>query len=105
MGWETRERGGRYYTRSCRIAGSVTREYVGAGEAGKLAEELDAVERQERAQAARERAEIERQQLEVETESDNRFRALARITDLLYRCNLILAGYHQHNRGEWRKRK
>jgi|GEM_PF-4379648 len=44
MGWD---KGGRYYTRSKRINGKVVREHIG-GEAGRLAAQQDALEREKR---------------------------------------------------------
>ncbi len=41
----------------------------------------------------------------INSRGDNQFKALERITDVLCRCTLVLAGYRLHNRGEWRKRK
>lgn len=49
MGWETRKRGGRYYTRSRKVGGRVVREYIGTGPIAELIDEQDAAERTERA--------------------------------------------------------
>ncbi len=61
MGWESRARGGRYYTRSRKVAGRVAREYVGTGPIAELMAEMDAVERSRR-MAEREALRAEREQ-------------------------------------------
>ena len=101
MGWETRRRGGRYYTRSRKVNGRVVREYVGTGLAAELAAEQDAAERRERA-AARERAR------QIESRDAPAVAALAelgRVLDGLAAAVLIGAGYRRHHRGEWRRRR
>ncbi|MGZ6321724.1 MAG: hypothetical protein ACXWQR_20780 [Ktedonobacterales bacterium] len=99
MAWETRKRGGLYYTRSRRINGRVVREYIGGGIDGALIAKLDAMERDKRVNDAhlwrRERTRLEATD-----------KALA---DYCQQVNaevcqaLIAAGYHQHKRGEWRR--
>ncbi len=101
MGWETRQRGTRYYTRSRRVGGRVVREYVGTGLLGRLAADLDA---EERADQAQRRAAVQRERerlapLEAQTE------ALCAAADELTGAALLLAGYHQHHRSEWRRRR
>jgi len=92
---------GRYYTRSRKVGGRVVREYVGAGRVGELAAQLDALERErretERAVRRAERAELEALDVPLNELND--------LADLLVRAALVAAGFHQHNRGEWRKRR
>ncbi len=42
MAWESRQRGGRYYTRSRRVNGKVVREYLGCGKLAEIMAEFDA---------------------------------------------------------------
>jgi hypothetical protein len=97
MGWDK----GRYYTRSRKVNGRVVREYVGSGPVAALAAQMDALERERKeAEAAAWRAEKAR--LDA---LDADVAALIDLTDLLARAALRAAGFHQHKRGEWRKRR
>ena len=101
MAWETRARGTRYYTRSRRVNGRVVREYIGIGLAAEIAARTDERERayrQARAQAERE----ERERLDA---LDGQVDELCGTADVLARAALVLAGFHQHHRGEWRRRR
>ena len=101
MAWEKRERGGRYYYRTRRVGGRVVKEYVGAGALAETAAERDRLERERRADdARRERAERERLAREEAPVA-----ALDAAVTALTRAVLVVAGYHQHERGEWRRRK
>ena len=101
MAWETRRRGGRYYTRSRRENGRVVREYFGGGLLGELAAEMDAEKRTER-ERQRQAWQSEREQFEALDEQVKEFdnACTAPMRDVLEQ-----AGYHQHKRGEWRKRR
>ena len=100
MGWETRQRGGRYYTRSRRAGGRVVREDIGIGPTAELAALLDERVREEReAAAAAWRA--ERARLEA---LDEPVTELCALTDALAAAVLLLSGCHQHKR-EWRRRR
>lgn len=101
MGWEHRQRGGKYYTRSRRINGRVVREYLGSGEVAEACAELDALDRRERKRKeAAFRADCER--LEAIDRTTREFSALV---DSLAQGALLAAGYRQHHRGEWRRRR
>ena len=101
MAWERRAGGGLYYVRKRRVNGRVVSEYVGTGLLGALSADMDAEERAER--------KAEREALLAEQERwDDVDAAVAQVceaTDLIARTALVLAGYHQHHRGEWRKRR
>jgi hypothetical protein len=96
MGWD---RG--YYYRSRKVGGRPRRVYVGKGRAAELAAELDAlrrVGRQVRLEDWRDaRAEVEA--------LDQPLDELGGMADLLAEAALFVAGYRQHHRGEWRKRR
>jgi hypothetical protein len=97
MGWDK----GRYYTRSKKVNGRVVREYIGTGRVAELAAEIDALQREERQLESLARRE-EKAEL---TALDTTFEALTEMTDLVARAALLAAGYHQHKRGEWRKKR
>ncbi|MDA2924329.1 hypothetical protein MYX65_06675 [Acidobacteria bacterium AH-259-L09] len=101
MAWETRQRGGRYYTQSRKVGGRVIREYVGAGPVGELAAAADARARAQRqAQEAAWRAEFQR----IESASVP-LEEFCGAVESLARVSLLLAGYHRHHRGEWRRKR
>ena len=98
MGWEPRERGGPYYTRSRREGGRVVREYVGSGEiAEALAHADETIRRVRELERARRRAEAER----LEALADPVLR-LGEAADELLRAELVAAGFHRH-KGVWRR--
>ena len=101
MAWEQRERGGLYYTRSRKVDGRVVREYIGTGPLAELAAEADARERRRR----EEEAEAWREERERMEALEAPIEELCEAAELLSEAALYAAGYHRHNRGEWRKRR
>ena len=101
MAWETRNGKGRYYTRSRRIDGRIKREYVGTGEAADLAVELDAIRREHRRVEA-----VAWRELRAKIEGlDNELASFFGVVDEQVRATLATEGYHQHKRGEWRRKR
>jgi hypothetical protein len=96
MGWEK----GRYYTRSRKVNGRVVREYVGAGDVGLLAAELDAIERERRAHE-RESWRTEKEEIEA---FDKSIAKVCQMADVIAKAVMVAAGFHRH-RGEWRRRR
>jgi hypothetical protein len=101
MGWEKRERGGLYYTKSKKIGGRVVRKYVGAGPLAELVAEMDNLRRRRLLEEAEAwRAERERiEALEASLEE------LCTAAKILSRATLLAAGYRRHKRGEWRRKR
>src|SRR5262249_39519246 len=91
----------RYYTRSKKVGGRVTREYVGTGSVAVLVAQMDTLEREKReaVRAARRAARAELDAL------DGPLNELHDLADLVARAALVAAGYRQHHRGEWRRRR
>lgn len=99
MAWETRNGGGRYYTRSKRVNGRVVREYVGSGPIGELAAAEDA-ERLARRIEERSAWTAEKQELErIDSLLDRFVKDAQDVTRMV----LVDAGYYRHHRGEWRR--
>jgi hypothetical protein len=101
VAWETRGGHGRYYTRSVRRDGRVVREYVGTG---RVAEAIAAVDRERRAKRAAQR-EASRAALTRLAEADALVSTLCAAAETAARAHLLLAGYHRHDRGGWRRRR
>ena len=97
MAWER----GRYYVRKIKRNGRVISDYLGGGKRGRTAAARDAKQRARRqAEAARWRA--TRQELD---DLNAQVAHCYELIELLARAALVAAGYHQHDRGEWRRRR
>jgi hypothetical protein len=100
MGWVVRGDKQYYYRSFRRPGGGFRREYIGSGPAADLAAALDAHRRQQR-RAQREALWADREAWgEVAAVLDE----LIVTSDLLMQACLLVAGYHLHQRGEWRRR-
>lgn len=100
MAWE-RRRNGTYYYRTRKVQGRVIKEYVGIGPVAEIAAERDALAREARAEEnetqRRERAALLATEVPLEVFTDS--------LETLTRASLLLAGYHRHHGGEWRRRR
>jgi hypothetical protein len=97
MAWDRRG----YYYMSKREAGRVRRVYVGRGLAAEVADGMDRLVRLKR---EHDREALRAEGAEVDA-LDGPLRELDELADLVARAALLAAGYRQHNRGEWRKRR
>jgi hypothetical protein len=100
MAWEQRGNG-RYYYRSYKRGGRVVKEYIGTDATAALIAAHDEAER-ERRHEERERALADARRL---TELAAQYDDFSRAVDALTAAALLAAGYHQHARGTWRKRR
>jgi hypothetical protein len=83
------------------MGGRVVREYVGTGLIAELAAEQAARDRRRRAElVAAQHA--ERTVIEA---ADAALAEFCTATEALARASLLLAGYHRHARGAWRRRR
>jgi hypothetical protein len=100
VSWQKRD-GKLYFYRSVRLNGRVRCWYFGNGPAAELAAVEEQIHRLERLEAqVRGRAALARQQA-----ADAALDRLCEMASLLARAALLTAGYHQHDRGAWRKRR
>ncbi len=100
MAWETRSGSGRYYTRSQRVNGRIVREYVGQGPLAEWAHQTDMNDRLERDEKRNDFDAVRGRDAEL----DGKLDSFIELSEAVASGLLILAGYHQHKRGNWRKR-
>jgi hypothetical protein len=100
MAWESRSGSGRYYTRSRRVNGKIVREYIGHGPIAEATYNADLLARQHR--------ETERNAFDAarmaDAERDGQLDSFNDLSKTVTDALLLLAGFHFHKRGEWRKR-
>jgi len=96
---------GRYYSRSLWKNGQVVRQYVGCGRKADEAARIDAQTRAEMKRLRRIAADIEQEERDRIKAIEEPLRELEGVCNLLMRTALVGAGFHQHNRGPWRKRQ
>src|SRR5262245_47299224 len=95
MGWE--HRGAyQYYIRKEQRHGRTVRRSYGRGAVARAAAAVDAARRQEQERARTTRAQL----TSLDQQSDEVCRRIAQ----LMQATLLVAGYHQHHRSEWRQR-
>ena len=101
MPWETRGGSGQYYTRSKRVGGKIVREYLGSGPGAQAIASLD--------QAAQEVNAVGRSLARRNEQEWNAahgaVRAFCKDVESAAREALEEAGYHRHDRGQWRKKR
>ena len=100
MGWKTIN-GRQYYYLSVRYGRMVRSEYGGGGEAGLLCALLQEDSRAER----QERLDEEKATRERYDEVDRALDDLVKTAKAAAAEALKAAGYHQHHRGEWRRKR
>ncbi len=87
-----------YWYQTKRNGKCVTKEYIGRGEWCALASRLDESERHAKSE---ERDALQARHAPI----DCQIEALCADADRMVRETLEAAGYHQHARGQWRKRR
>ena len=96
------ERNGRPYRyRSIRRGGRVTSEYLGSGLMAALTVNMDEEDREKKAEARR----VESGEREALAALERDLEELCEQARVLATEALKSAGYHQHARGQWRKRR
>ncbi|HEY7428463.1 MAG TPA: hypothetical protein VH682_29795 [Gemmataceae bacterium] len=100
MPWDQRGEK-RYYYRKVRRHGRSVRIYCGTGSLADLAATADALLQVQREMDARQW----RQGQEHRAAAETLLVELCEQSDVLVHATLIVAGYHQHDRGTWRRKR
>jgi hypothetical protein len=103
MAWEKRGASS-YYYRSVRDPdGRVRRLYLGS-EHSRAAQSAALEDEERRAQRQTDRAD-RRAERELQEAAEAPLRQLCEQTDMLMKAALLVAGFHQHDRSNWRKKR
>ncbi|MGI4791309.1 MAG: hypothetical protein ACRYFS_20980 [Janthinobacterium lividum] len=97
--------GNLYYTQSTRVHGKVKREYLGSGIWGLLAHLIDKQKRYEQQVQQRLRQERWREERHDTNALNEAVRTVCEEADAMFHAAMDAAGYHQHGRSEWRKKR
>jgi hypothetical protein len=100
MGWKTIN-GKRYYYQYVRQGGRTVEKYVGPGQIGQKAE-AEVAARRAAKKAKKEAEQAQWDRLVADLAGLDQLRADA---DDRVRTALLAAGYHQHARGAWRRKR
>ena len=100
MGFERRRNGEYLYTKE-RIGDRVISRYMGSGDLALMFALLDDERKEER----REKAAVEQRSIDELRAMNDEVSKFCREVDQVLAAVLEAAGYHNHKRGEWRKRR
>jgi hypothetical protein len=98
MVWHRQTNGHRYFYHSKIVRGKLVHTYLGTGPAAELVALQDARRREAQSQARR-------QELANFQSAERPLMYMTKGTDLLFHAALLESGFHQHDRGEWRRRR
>jgi hypothetical protein len=96
--------GRRYYYQRKRVNGRIEYTYIGAGQLAPLVAEIDQLDR-ERRQQERWEAQAARNEFAEQAATPEALSLLLEQAHSAAAAALEAAGYHQHKRGEWRKKR
>ena len=91
----------KYYLPAIRELRRLVKQHLGLDETAKMQATIDDVNRKAR-RAAQAAWQKEKKRID---ELEEGVQQLDQLADMLARLALIHAGYHQHDRGQWRKRR
>ena len=100
MAWQTRH-GDVYYYSSMRVGRRVRTRYYGTGEGAELIATMDQIRQLERLESKEKWQAAMARQDAVDAAVDH----LCRAAKLVAQAALLEAGFHQHDRGEWRLKR
>jgi hypothetical protein len=103
MGWENRK-GKLYYYQKERVGNRVVSRYLGRGAIALFEEEIADLRKQRTAQERRE-MQIARSDWAERARTPTELIELIAEAKRATEAALTAAGYHQHKRGEWRKKR